>query len=930
MNSTSSKYRDLGDFLSKHYAKDSKSSTHTRIPDKANGIQPGAFLIPKDELETFYALYYDHVFVKGRKEYLTERQIQPSSDDDTPCGPMAVDFDFRYAAEIQERQHTKEHILDMVLVYLDELKKCYLFEENKPFDVFIFEKPDVNKQSDITKDGIHMMIGLQVDSVMQQMIRDAVLTVLPDSFDVPVVNAWSSVLDEGITKGTTNWQLYGSRKPGHDSYAMTQHFSVSYDKKDGEFVVDERDVKAFNLKESLKKLSVQHDANPAFPMNPKIESAYNLKKGAKKQKKSSKSKLNLLPNDKETDDHDEPPIQIEVGDVVDKESLERAVESMLKNIKEHEIRETHHYTQILPEKYYEPGSHLLNRQVAFALKHTDDRLFWSWVQLRSKASDFDYGTIPELFNKWSKYFNSGNGGMTRLSIMYWAKQDANEEYNKVKNSSIDNFIDDTLESKTEWDLARVLKQMFKDKYVCASYANKGIWYRFNNHRWEPDRGFSLRMAISSEMYQLYNAKEEAIHAESISLDHSDENNKNKIASLKFKQVQISKIKIMLKKTSDKNNIFREATEQFYDKDFTKMMDTNKNLMCFTNGVVDFKNKVFREGCPQDYITKTTGIPYLPYSSVDAETKKDVTVFMEKLFPDKSLNKYMWDHLASCLIGTNKNQTFNVYHGSGSNGKSLLVSLMGATIGEYKCTVPITLVTEKRVGVGGTSSEIIQMKGARYAVMQEPSKGVKLNEGMMKELTGGDPIQARALFQESEVFDPQFSLVVCTNNLFDIDSNDDGTWRRICKADFVSKFVDSDPNEALNIYLKDKSLEEKLPKFAPVFASMLVERAFQTQGIVEICDVVKKASDKYRNGQDHLSAFINEKITLTEAVEDEIGKRGLMEEFKAWFQREQGSKKMPKGQELYEYMDKKFGPNINSKWKRVKFVVPEDTDLLATI
>ncbi len=40
--------------------------------------------------------------------------------------------------------------------------------------------------------------------------------------------------------------------------------------------------------------------------------------------------------------------------------------------------------------------------------------------------------------------------------------------------------------------------------------------------------------------------------------------------------------------------------------------------------------------------------------------------------------------------------------------------------------------------------------------------------------------------------------------------------------------------------------------------------------------------------------------------------------------------MPKGQELYEYMDKKFGPNINSKWKRVKFAVPEDTDILAAI
>jgi putative DNA primase/helicase len=96
-------------------------------------------------------------------------------------------------------------------------------------------------------------------------------------------------------------------------------------------------------------------------------------------------------------------------------------------------------------------------------------------------------------------------------------------------------------------------------------------------------------------------------------------------------------------------------------------------------------------------------------------------------------------------------------------------------------------------------------------MQEPSKGVKLNEGIMKELTGGDPIQARGLYSESEIFEPQFSLVVCTNNLFDIESNDDGTWRRIRKCDFLSKFIDegeSYNDETPYIFPKDKSLKDK--------------------------------------------------------------------------------------------------------------------------
>ena len=71
------------------------------------------------------------------------------------------------------------------------------------------------------------------------------------------------------------------------------------------------------------------------------------------------------------------------------------------------------------------------------------------------------------------------------------------------------------------------------------------------------------------------------------------------------------------------------------------------------GVVDFVNKVFREGYPEDYITKTTKINYIPYNENDADfmkTSQEIEIFMNKLFPIPDLNRYMRDHLASCLIG----------------------------------------------------------------------------------------------------------------------------------------------------------------------------------------------------------------------------------------------------------------------------------------
>lgn len=928
MTSSSSQYKDINEFLAKHVTKAGATATHTRIGDKELNIYGGSFVIPSEDLPIFYKLYHENVFEKKRKEYLTEKQLENAST-------MAVDFDFRYNYDVEEKQHTNEHVEDMVLLYLEELKAHYVFEENKPFDIFIFEKPNVNRLSDktLTKDGIHMLIGIQVDYTIQIMIREKIIEKITEVWDLPLINTWESVLDEGITKGTTNWQLYGSRKPANECYELTRHFNITFDKRDGEFMMDELKIQDFDLKNNFKRLSVQNTSNPKFEMNPKIIEEYNRRTKAPKMKKpASKTRVNLLLEDEDANDQE---TSISLNQITNKEMLDRAMDMVIGKLKhdEYELKELHMYTQILPARFYEPGSHLLNRQVAFALKDADERLFLSWIMLRSKASDFDYNQIPSLYHDWKKYFkNSKNGAITKRSIIFWAKQYAFAEYEQVKRSSIDYFINECLATKTEFDLAQVLKHMYNDKFVCVSYIGKGVWYTFKNHRWEIDKGITLRMAISTDMYVLFSNKADSLSSEYHNYEETDDR-----AEFIKKQIRdVQEIMVKLKRTNDKNNILREAMELFYDGEFIKNMDTNKHLLCFNNGVVDFKAKSFRDGYPQDYITKTTGINYVEFDATNPDIhtiSNELITFMEKLFPIPELNRYMWDHLASCLIGTNKNQTFNVYHGSGSNGKSILADLMSYTLGEYKGTIPITLVTEKRNSIGGTSSEVIQLKGIRYAVMQEPSKGMKLNEGIMKELTGGDPIQARALYAESEIFEPQFNLVVCTNNLFDIESNDDGTWRRIRKCDFLSKFIDEGEDHTDDtpyVFMKDKGLKEKLPAFAPVFASMLVKRAFETNGVAEDCEYVMNASNTYRSGQDNIAAFVAENVEKTGVATDKIKKTELSQQFKMWFLQEQGGRKMPKGQELYQYMDKKFGANSNSCWSGVKIKYPDQEDEMESI
>ena len=309
---------------------------------------------------------------------------------------------------------------------------------------------------------------------------------------------------------------------------------------------------------------------------------------------------------------------------------------------------------------------------------------------------------------------------------------------------------------------------------------------------------------------------------------------------------------------------------------------------------------------------------------------EIVDFMKKLFPKQELCEYMWDHLASTLIGGNINQTFNIYNGNGSNGKSLLVKLMEKSLGDgtkggYKFSVPNSLITQKRNSVGSTSSEIAQLKGVRYAVIQEPSQGDVLNEGILKELTGGDPITARGLYKDSITFEPHFKLVVCTNNLFDINSTEDGTWRRIKITKFESKFVDNpvsdDPDEPYQ-FLKDRTLEEKIDGWIPVFMNMLVERAYKTEGIVKDCTAVTEISDSYRNDQDYINSFMKEKIK--EDPEGRIGKREISECFKQWYNTTY-SKTAPSCKALHERMEKKFGKYTKRGWKGVTIILEEEDE-----
>lgn len=895
----------LSQFLHSHSARD-KPITHTRIPDKDRGIQGGSYHIDDEELGFFFQRYHAHVLGSApMPEYLTEKQREN--------GPLALDLDFRYRDT--RRIYTEAHIELFINMVMEELQR--MFEElPSDIEVYVMEKSAVNaKSADLIKDGIHLLMGINMDKTSKEMLRMRMLLRMDSIWDElkpHLKNEWDSVLDRGVMITTTGWQLYGSRKPAHEPYKLTLFYRASI--TDGAPLI-QKFIAPVVTASLLPKLSVRYQEYPTLDNLREVyqEEYDTLRLGSSKNRNPVRMvDLTMQPVFSE----------LRTPEEVD-QALARLFEKL--GVQNHKVREAYEFAMVLPEKYYMPYEGWI--RVGFALKNTHELLFPVWIKFSMKSPLFDFAKVPEYFQLWTSWVKKDEG-ITMRSLAFWAKTENPEAYHRVIRGSVDLLVDEICKAPhpTEYDLAVLLHTAYQDRFVCTSIKNN-IWYAFENHRWvETDTGSVLRLELSTSIYTLFAKKmHEGIMKDGPDLDKDAQ-------SLAAKRVnKISGIIVDLKNHTKKRNIMKEAADLFFERNFVTKLDSKPFIIGCTNGVIDFEcPHLFRAGKVDDYVSKSTRIEYAPLTPEHDAIVDEIEVFFRQLFPVEELRVYMFDFLASLLVGKNHNQTFNILTGVGRNGKSALVELIGHVMGEYKATVPVSLITQKRQGIGASSSEVAQLMGVRFAVMQEPSKGDRINEGILKELTGGDPLQARALFKDSVTFEVLFKLIMCANDLPEIKSNDEGTWRRIRVCPFVSLFCETpvldDPDKPYQ-FLVNKNMNEQFIKWSPVLFSMLVERARVTKGIVNDCPLVLSKSNEYRCDQDLFSEFI--RTCIKADTGSQIENAVLSEAFVDWWKSNQSAgSRQPSNKELTQYMTRRnIGVRVSPPgrpvaWKNISLVQPE--------
>lgn len=267
--------------------------------------------------------------------------------------------------------------------------------------------------------------------------------------------------------------------------------------------------------------------------------------------------------------------------------------------------------------------------------------------------------------------------------------------------------------------------------------------------------------------------------------------------------------------------------------------------------------------------------------MDVEFDPDATcpkfdAFFAQIQPDPVMRAFLLRWFGLGMTSITGEQKLCFFYGMGANGKSVLVDLISRLMGDYAATAKIESLTgTNRRGGGDATPDLVPLIGARFVRASEPDEGVRWQEGLIKDLTGGEKIMVRALHSDFVEARPVFKLTISGNHKPDIRGTDDGIWRRLLLIPFDEQI----PKEKR--IPKDK-LDAMLFAEAPGILNRLIEGLldYLQNGLGEPKTVID-ATEEFRAQSDPLGQFLNAACVVTGDPADSVLASTLVEAFNFW-------------------------------------------------
>jgi len=381
-------------------------------------------------------------------------------------------------------------------------------------------------------------------------------------------------------------------------------------------------------------------------------------------------------------------------------------------------------------------------------------------------------------------------------------------------------------------------------------ATRKLWYLWDGRRWRADTGRYVRelakqtaIAINSEVELFYSQGDRAERQRWARESES-----------------ANKINAMLSMAESDVAIRIEPAE----------FDADGNLLCVRNGVIELDTGRFREGHrPEDLLTKVAGVAYVPGALCPAWEAHLNLIFAGNELYIRAIQEL----LGYSLVVGNPLQYFPIWHGGGSNGKSVTVTVVRTILGDYATTAAASVFMVKRTETA-VAPEILALRGARLVVAIETERGHKLNEALVKSMTGGDELVGRALFSnEIERFPPTHLTILVTNPLPAVTGMEFAIWRRLLFWPFT---VEIPMEQRIPDYEK-VLLEER----EGIFVWMLegLRRYYAYGRTITIPEAVIESTKKHKAAMDVIGPFLAEEcVREPDALADRID---LYERYEAW-------------------------------------------------
>ncbi len=272
------------------------------------------------------------------------------------------------------------------------------------------------------------------------------------------------------------------------------------------------------------------------------------------------------------------------------------------------------------------------------------------------------------------------------------------------------------------------------------------------------------------------------------------------------------------------------------------LDADPYLMNCANGTLDLRTRTLRRHDPADCLTKVTTGAYR--DDADGRVWGE---FLSQVLPSAEVRDYLQRVVGQAVFGRVREHLFPVLTGTGANGKSTAYTAICGALGDYARVIdPELLMARERGRAGGP--ELMVLLGARLIVGSETAEGRKLDEAVMKRLTGGDELTARNLYSPVVTWVPTHQLVYVTNALPAVRGNDPAVWRRVR----VIPFDVTVPPEKRN-----PDLPEILRLHADAILGWVIAGHFdyEDNGGMREPDSVVRATDGYRTESDAVARFI---------------------------------------------------------------------------